>query len=57
MSEKRLADGKCPKCDSTVVTKKEGVIPGHGGSIVWLGIEVDIFECGKCGFLEMYSKR
>ena len=55
--EKGLVDGKCPKCDSSVVTREECVLGGPSGSLLSLkNVVVYAFICGKCGFMELYYK-
>ena len=57
MAEKGLADGKCIKCDSTVISREDCVIGGPSGSIWSLkNVEVVTFVCQKCGFMEFYYK-
>ncbi len=56
MGTKGLADGTCPRCDSTVVTKEEGVIGGPSGFWSVKNVETIVFVCGRCDLMEFYYK-
>ncbi len=53
---KGLADGVCPRCDSTVVTREEGVLGGPSGIWSVKDVEVNIFICGRCGLMEFFYR-
>lgn len=56
LATKGLADGTCPRCDGTVISREEGVIGGPSGLWSIKSTEVITFVCGKCGFMEFYYK-
>lgn len=56
MAQRGLADGQCPRCDSTVVTREECVIQGPSGVWSIKNVEVVTFVCGRCGLMEFFYK-
>jgi len=56
MGAKGLAEGVCPKCDSTVVTREEAVLNGPSGFWSIKNSDVVTFICGKCGYMELYYR-
>lgn len=56
MGVRGLAEGVCPKCESTVISREEAVLQGPSGLWSLKSNEVITFICGKCGLMEFYYK-
>jgi predicted nucleic-acid-binding Zn-ribbon protein len=52
--QKGMAQGKCPKCDSTNIVRDTAFLPAPTNVLTLKGNKVAVFMCGQCGFIELY---